>query len=534
LINVNRRVALLIPLLLCVFLAFNTHQIVRADGAISVFVCRSGGATGCGEVIPVGQPFSVAYILQTGYGGRGTIYVMATSSYAHAWEQAGIDLAWCVPGGCNGWVTAPAISTPGSYVAGLLLTLSDGAVAVGEMPFSVGTSTGSSFDFSLMLSPSTLTVTQGGIANYQIYITYSNPSYSGTTITVQGVTGLGPGMDYQIIRNPPDLSISTARSTPTGSYMITLIGSAMGVVHQVTAVLLVQAAEQAFDFSISVSPTDRTLTSGGSATYAVTVNLVAGAAQNVALSVPDAPAGVTAGFSQTSGTPSFSSTLTVSALQSASPGKYALTVTGIGGGKTHTVPVALIIESAPDFRVEVDPPSQSVLQGQTASYSVNVVDLNGFNSQVSLTVNGLPAGVNGVFSVPSSSPDYSSTLTLTIPGNSPTGSFALTLTGSGSEVTRTANVVLVINPTQTQSQTATTQIAPDAVGGFTETLQQNSLTIIGALVVLVILFGALAIRGRRAVAQPIGAPRTFCAKCGTENPASNKFCASCGNNLKSS
>ena len=54
--------------------------------------------------------------------------------------------------------------------------------------------------------------------------------------------------------------------------------------------------------------------------------------------------------------------------------------------------------------------------------------------------------MNGVFSVPSSAPDYSSTLTLTIPSNSPTGSFTLTITGSGGGITRIANVILIVNP----------------------------------------------------------------------------------------
>ena len=83
------------------------------------------------------------------------------------------------------------------------------------------------------------------------------------------MTGLGAGMNYQIIPSPPGLRISTSQSTPTGRYTITLIGSAMGVMHQTSATLLVQPAEQPFDFSIMVSPRDQTLTPGGSATYTV-------------------------------------------------------------------------------------------------------------------------------------------------------------------------------------------------------------------------------------------------------------------------
>jgi hypothetical protein len=206
---------------------------------------------------------------------------------------------------------------------------------------------------------------------------------------------------------------------------------------------------------------------------------------------------------------------------------------------THTATATLTVSQAPDFRIDVNPPSQAALQGQTVSYAVNVAGLNGFNSQVSLTIVGLPSGVGGTFSVSSSQPDYSSTLTVTIPSNSPTGSFTLTVTGSGGGITRLANVVLVVNPSQPQSQTtqtATTQTETTTPGGVLDMLQQNRLLIIAALAVLVILFAVLAMRGRgqRSVPQQMAPTRTFCGECGAENPASDEFCASCGNKLKGS
>ena len=391
------------------------------------------------------------------------------------------------------------------------------------------------FDFSLALSPPSITVKQGDTANYQIIISYSDPSYSGTTISV-GVTGLGPGMNQQVIPSTSTLRISTSQSTPPAAYNIILTGSAMGVVHQASAVLVVQPAEQPFDFSMSASPTQQTITPGGSTTYTITVSLVSGSSQNVALSVSGAvPSGISTSLNPPSGSPSFNSILSVSTTSSVAPGQYSITVTGTAGAITRSAVVTLTVAQLPDFRIDVSPPSQTSTQGQTASYSVNVVGLNGFNAQVSLSIAGLPAGVGGTFSVQSSLPDYSSTLTLTIPGNSPAGSFTLTITGSGGGISRVANVVLVINPAQTQTQT-TTQSGTTTGGGAMEMLQQNSLLIIAALIILVILFGALAMRsrGRQAAPRQAAASRIFCGKCGTGNPASNEFCSNCGNRLKGS
>ena len=295
----------------------------------------------------------------------------------------------------------------------------------------------------------------------------------------------------------------------------------------------VSAPAPAFDFSISASPTQQTITPGASTTCTITVSLMSGTSQNVILSVSGAvPSGISASLNPTSGTPSFNSVLSISAASSVAPGQYVITITGTAGAITHPATVTLTVAQSPDFRIDASPPSQTSTQGQTTSYSVNVVGLNGFNSQVSLTIAGLPGGVGGTFTIPSSLPDYSSTLTLTIPGNSPTGSFTLTITGSGGGLTRAANVVLMINPSQTQSQT-TTQTGPPATGGLSETLQQNSLIIIAVLALLVILFTALAMRtrGRRTVPQQKVPSRIYCGKCGKENPASNDFCASCGNKL---
>jgi hypothetical protein len=400
--------------------------------------------------------------------------------------------------------------------------------------YGTGTATtapGGAFDYSLMLSPSSVTVKQGETANFQIGISYSNPSYSGTTINVQAA-GLGPGMNYQVIPSPPTLRITTSQSTPSGAYNVILSGSAMGIVHQTSAVLVVEPAEQPFDFSMSASPNEQTITPGGSTTYTITVSLVSGSTQNVALSVSGAPSGVSTSLNPTSGSPSFNSILTVSTASSVAPGQYVMTITGTAGAKTQTTTVALTIGQAPDFRIDVSPGSGTSTQGETASFSVNVVGLNGFNSQVSLSLSGLPTGVGGTFSVQSSVPDFSSTLTLTIPANSPTGSFTLTITGTGGGLTRVANVVLVVNPAPTQT---TTQTATSPGGNLTDILQGNSLLIIAALIILVIVLAAIALsrRGKLSAPQQQGPGRVFCGKCGADNSRSNEFCSSCGNKLKS-
>ncbi len=295
------------------------------------------------------------------------------------------------------------------------------------------------------------------------------------------------------------------------------------------------AAPTPFDFDVAISPSSLTLQPGQTQTVSVNVNLKSGTAQPVTLTVSGQPAGVTPSLNPAIGTPTFSSTLTIAVLGTASPGTYPLTVTGSGGGQTHPATLMLTISQAPDFRIDLSPASQSVPQGQPSSYSVNVVGSNGFNAQVSLTVTGLPSGANGVFSTSSGTPTFSSTLTVTLPTSTPSGSYVLVIQGTGGGLERTVNAVLAITPvaTQTQSQ-ITTQSVTTTTSGLMETLQQNSLILIAALVLLVILLGIFAMRGRgkQTAPQQQAPSRRFCGKCGAENSASNEFCANCGNNLR--
>ena len=263
-----------------------------------------------------------------------------------------------------------------------------------------------------------------------------------------------------------------------------------------------------FDFEVLALPTEQTVTPGSSASYTITVNLLSGSTQNVALTLSGEPGGVTKSFSTSSGNPAFSSILTLSTSPSVSPGSYSMTVTGSGGGKTHTATIRLIVSQAKDFRIDISPPTQTISQGQVTSYSLSIVGLNGFNSPVSLSLAGLPAGANYAFSIPSGTPDFSSVLTVTLPNNVQTGSFTLTVTGSGGGLNRVASAVLVITAAQTQTQTQTTT----AKGGLLETLLQSNLLLIGIIIVVVLVALALLLRRRKPSYPP--PPPKPCPTCG--------------------
>jgi PGF-pre-PGF domain-containing protein len=83
-------------------------------------------------------------------------------------------------------------------------------------------------------------------------------------------------------------------------------------------------------FTIAVSPTSDEVEQGESISATVTLTPIAGYNYEVSLSASGQPGGVSIGFSPSSGTPPFSSTMTISVGTAVPAGTYTITITGTG------------------------------------------------------------------------------------------------------------------------------------------------------------------------------------------------------------
>lgn len=221
-------------------------------------------------------------------------------------------------------------------------------------------------------------------------------------------------------------------------------------------VLTTCPAPAASDFSVSVSPTARTVQQGTSGTVSVTVASTGSFASAVTLSASGLPSGVTASFSPNPVTPAaggtVSSTLTLTASGTAATGTFTVTVTGTSGATSRTASLSLTVSAAPapSFNLSASPGSVSVTQGTSGSTTVTATSVNGFASAVSLSASGLPAGVTASFSpssvTPPSGGTASSTLTFSASATAATGTSTVTITGTSGTLTRTTTVSLTVNP----------------------------------------------------------------------------------------
>ena len=109
---------------------------------------------------------------------------------------------------------------------------------------------------------------------------------------------------------------------------------------------------------------------------------------------------------------------------------------------TWTVPAA----PPPDFQISVTP-SATTLAGGTASYTVTVTGVNGFNGTVNLSAAGLPGGAGAVFGSPSITGSGSTTLsvgTVNTTSGGVTGNFSFSVTGTSGGLSHSGGAVLAI------------------------------------------------------------------------------------------
>jgi uncharacterized membrane protein len=113
--------------------------------------------------------------------------------------------------------------------------------------------------------------------------------------------------------------------------------------------------------------------------------------------------------------------------------------------------------ATPDFAISATPGSQSVVEGGTGSYTVNVTASGGFNGTVNFSVAGLPTGATATFNPTSVSTSGASTMTVLVDSSTAVGSYPLTISGTSGSLLHTASVTLVVTapPTPDFSLTAT-------------------------------------------------------------------------------
>ncbi len=174
----------------------------------------------------------------------------------------------------------------------------------------------------------------------------------------------------------------------------------------------------------SVSP-------GETAAFALSVTASEGLTAPVTLTLRDEPSGTAVFFDPNPVLPPSTSQLYITTTTSTAPGTYAMTATASSGVLTDTANLTLTVASAaPSFTLNISPTTRIAKPNQVVSYTTVATGVDSFSQPVSLTVVGLPTGVDAAWSVNPVTPGNSSILTLSVPGSPSFGNHPLQVVGT--------------------------------------------------------------------------------------------------------
>ncbi len=262
-----------------------------------------------------------------------------------------------------------------------------------------------------------------------------------------------------------------------------------------------------FDFYVTAVPTEQSLSSP--ATFTVTVDITSGTPEPVELEVMSIPAGASYYFDPPSGTPSYTSTLTITTSADLPAGTYPLSIKAVGGGKERYKPITLIVENGPDYSLSITPSSTQAKPGETVTYTVSASSDSGYSQYVNLMISGVPEGATYQLEPKASQPSFQSTLTLELSEDTTPGVYRLTVAGSGVDGKR-ASVTLRVEGTR-------------AIIAEDRTVDYLAAAILGLILAAIVggaVFAVKRLRGRKA--------KVFCIECGAVIKPGIEYCTKCG------
>jgi subtilase family serine protease len=295
------------------------------------------------------SPTSVSVV--QGSSGTSTITTAVSGGFDSAvalsasGEPTGVTVSFsptsiAAPGSGTSTMTMAVASTTAAGTYTITVTGSGDSITH-TATVSLTVTTAATPAFTLSASPTSVSVTEGSSGTSTITTAVSGGFDSAVALTASGQpTGVTVSFSPTSIAAPGSgtstMTMAVASTVAAGTYSITVTGTGGGITHTATVSLTVTATATG-NFTISVSPTSGYLDQGQSGYAVVTVRVSGGFSSAVALSATGIPSGVTGSFSPTSiGPGSGSSDFTLTVARNAPTGTYPITITGSGGGITHS------------------------------------------------------------------------------------------------------------------------------------------------------------------------------------------------------
>jgi hypothetical protein len=235
--------------------------------------------------------------------------------------------------------------------------------ATAALLLACGDSTGNSNSIQIALSPSQVSVPQGGTSETTVALTRGGDFAGVVTLSVTGVPA-----GVAAVITPSQLSGTTVSATiavsvgtfiAPGTSSVTVVATAAGVA-DATAALQVTITI-APDFRLTIGTNNITVNTGSTGTTTLNIDRTnfAGA---IALQLSNPPAGITGVFDPASTTTN-SSLLTLSVAPTVTPATYTMTIQGVAAGIGERITLLTINVQAPPggFTINLSPGSFTIV-----------------------------------------------------------------------------------------------------------------------------------------------------------------------------
>ncbi len=221
---------------------------------------------------------------------------------------------------------------------------------IAAAPYSLTTvvltpSTSGSPSFKLVADPGKLALTQGAKAGTTITVTPSGGFSGDVAFTVSGLPGgVTAAFNPTTTTGTTRLTLTASSKASPGTTKVTIKGTSGKLSATTSVALTVKAGTVHPGFSLALNPDAESVAQGGSVQSIVTVKPSDGFTGSVELSASGVPSGVKATFNPTATTSS--STLTLAAGSTASPGTGKITISGVSGSLDASVSLPLTVSAA--------------------------------------------------------------------------------------------------------------------------------------------------------------------------------------------
>ncbi|MCP4217616.1 MAG: hypothetical protein GY765_23440, partial [bacterium] len=202
-------------------------------------------------------------------------------------------------------------------------------------------------DFTISATPEGRAIIRGNADDFTVNLGAVDGFDSAVNLSVSGLpanTTSAFSLNPLTPTGDTTLTITTTLDSPEGTYPLTIFGEGGGKTHTAQVILKVKPLAVEPDFKLETTPDLRILVQGDNTDYHVKLTALDGFSSAVDLSISGLPSGVTTQFTLDNLTPTAQSVLKVFTTADAAVGRHTLTITAVGGGKTHSKEITLKIE----------------------------------------------------------------------------------------------------------------------------------------------------------------------------------------------